>query len=375
MEGWFPAVSKGGVLRMRMKLMALVGGAVLAVAAPSVANASTKKVYLGPPPKDEKTFNEKYGSDVDDFFPHGITVHVGNSVSFVPANFHTVNFPKKGVHGPLPLIAPTGQKVAGVSDAGANAFWFNGQDEVGFNPALFPVKFGKTEIYDGKAMVESGPPVVPNPKPFTVKFARRGTFTYYCDVHPGMKGVVHVVAKRAKAPTARDDAWALRKQVKRDLKLAAKAAKAKPGGGQVYVGYEAGHGVEYFGFLPGGLTVPRGTTLTFTMSKGSLEDHTATFGPGDPLNDPGSYLGQIAASFNGPGPFDPRAIYPSELPGTPASFTASSHGNGFWNSGVLDTLPATPLPSANAVTFNEDGAYNYYCMIHPFMHGTITVTG
>src|SRR5207248_10984474 len=137
----------------------------------------------------------------------------------------------------------------------------------------------------------------------------------------------------------------------------------------------AWQGVEYFGFLPGNLAVQRGTTITFGMSKGSLEDHTATFGPGNPEADPASYLGQIAASFNGPGPFDPRAVYPSDPPGTPASFTASSHGNGFWGSGVLDTSSATPLPPSNTVRFDQDGTYNYYCMIHPFMHGTVTVSG
>ena len=29
----------------------------------------------------------------------------------------------------------------------------------------------------------------------TVKFTKSGTFTYYCDIHPGMKGTVKVLAK------------------------------------------------------------------------------------------------------------------------------------------------------------------------------------
>jgi plastocyanin len=41
---------------------------------------------------------------------------------------------------------------------------------------------------------------------------------------------------------------------------------------------------------------------------------------------------------------------------------------------VLDTSSATPLPSSNAVTFTAPGTYQFYCLIHPFMHGTVTVT-
>lgn len=359
-------------MRRGLKLAALGGGLALAFMAPAVAQASTKSVYMGTPPTSGKQF-QNLSADVDDYFPHGITIHVGDSVKFIPSGFHTVDFPKKGVRGGQSLFAPTGQKVSGANDAAGAPFWFNGQDQFGFNPALFPPQFGKTLTYTGSQTVESGPPIQNNPPPFTVKFTKKGSFTYYCDVHPGMKGIVHVVAKTAKAPSKKDDARTVKNEIKRDLTLAKKAAKADPGAGKVYVGYEAGQGVEHLGFLPANLTVKAGTTITFTMSKGSLEDHTATFGPGDPET-PGTYLGDIAASFQGPGPFDPRAVYPSDPPGTPASLTQTTHGNGFWGSGVLDTVSSTPLPSSNTVRFDQAGTYNYYCMIHPFMHGTVTVT-
>ena len=49
------------------------------------------------------------------------------------------------------------------------------------------------------------------------------------------------------------------------------------------------------------------------------------------------------------------------------------HGNGFWNSGVLDADSATPLPESSSVKFDTPGTYKYYCLIHPFMVGTVTV--
>ena len=72
------------------------------------------------------------------------------------------------------------------------------------------------------------------------------------------------------------------------------------------------------------------------MHPASYDVHTATTGPGNPESEPNSYLGQIAASFNSP-VFDPRAVYPSEPPGPAGTLTPALHGNGFWNTGVMDT--------------------------------------
>lgn len=359
-------------MTVRLKV-SLAIGAVVALAAPTVAQAAVKQVYMGTPPKYAKEFNQKYGTDVDAFLPHTITVNVGQKVKFIPVSFHTVDFPAKG-QKPLGLIVPNGQKVSGLKDAAGNDFWFNGQDQVGFNPALLASTYGKTSTFNGKKRVETGLPLANKPKPAVVKFTKVGTFTYYCDVHPGMKGVVHVVAKKAKAPTVKQDAKAVAKTIKTDLGFAKKIGRTTVPAGQVDVGYAAPNGVELLGFLPGNLTVKAGTTLTFTMTKGSVEDHTATFGPGNPESDPNSYLGQIAASIQSP-VFDPRAVYPSDPPGSPVAISPQLHGNGFWNSGVLDTSSATPLASKNVVRFDTPGTYDYYCMIHPFMHGVITVTG
>ena len=87
----------------------------------------------GPPLAAAKKMGQ--ASTANAFFPSKLKVNVGDSVTFVPAGFHTVNFPKKG-DGPLPLIIPTGQKVAGANDAAGAAFWFNGQDALSLNPAF-----------------------------------------------------------------------------------------------------------------------------------------------------------------------------------------------------------------------------------------------
>jgi plastocyanin len=345
---------------------------MLMIAVPAVSQAATHVVTMGLPTAAQKTFNQKLSSDVNDFFPHGITIRAGDSIRFVPTGFHTVDLPPRG-NGPLALITPNGQKVSGALDAAGAPFWFNGQDQVGFNPALATAPgFGKRFTYTGANRVESGLPLQSRPRPMTVKFTRTGRYTYDCDVHPGMKGVVRVVGRHAKVPTARANARAVAAQLKRDTAIAKSLARTRVPAGFVDVGSAGPHGVEFFGFFPRTLTIPTGTTVRFRMSAKSFDDHTATTGPGDPETDPSSYLGQLAASFEAPA-INPAAIYPSDPPGAPAGLTPTSHGNGFWNSGVMDTSAASPLPSSNAVTFTTPGTYQFFCLIHPFMHGTVVV--
>jgi plastocyanin len=354
----------------RVRLAALAGGAILALAVPMAAQAATKTVYMGPPPKNSKTF-ENLATEVNAFFPSQTTVHVGDTVAFSPG-FHNVDIPAKGSK-PASFLVPSGTTASDVKDEAGNPFWFNGQPLFGFNPSILGAP--KTATYNGKKSVTGPVPVLGKPFAFKVKFTKTGTFTYHCDIHPGMKGKVHVVAKKAKAPSAKDDAKAVARQVAASVKTAKKLQKTIPPAGTVDVGVAGPGGVEFFSIVGPKTTIPVGTTLKFQMTKGSFETHTATTGPGNPRDekDTSSYLNQIAATFQGPGPFDGRAIYPSDAPGAPASLTPQSHSNGFWNSGALDLDNATPVPSNNSVRFDAPGTYEFYCLIHPVMHATITV--
>ncbi len=352
------------------RIVVAVTAAVAVLAAPSAARAATKTVDMGVPLKSQHQF-QALATDVNDFFPHGVTVHAGDSVKFVPTGFHDVDLPKQG-KGALPLLV-TGPTVAGSLDAGGNPFWFNGQPSLGFNPAVAAVDgFGKHFTYTGGKSVVSGLPLAARPKPLTVKFPKAGTYTYYCDVHPGMKGVVRVLAKHKRIPTAKQDAKALKKQITAALGVARTIQNVTGAANTIDVGLASAHHVEFYGFLPSTLTVPVGSVVKFQMPVGSVEVHTATTGPGDPEKDPSSYLGKLAASLTSPA-FDPAAVYPSDTPPNPAALTLSSHGNGFWNSGAMDAVSATPLPPASAVQFSQAGTYQFYCMIHPFMHGTVVV--
>jgi plastocyanin len=353
------------------RLTVFACAAALSLVLAPTAFAATKSVDMGTPIAAQKALG-KYQSDANAFFPSAITIHAGDSVKFVPTGFHNVDIPAKG--GKPAALLVNGATVSGSLDAAGSPFWFNGAvPNVGFNPEVALGALGKKVTYTGAKAIQSGLPLSDKPKPMTVKFPKAGTYTYYCDVHAGMKGSVRVVAKSKRVPTAKQDAKRVDAQVAQALKIAKGLTKATLPANTVTVGNAGAHGVEYFGFLPGTLTVPAGTTVKFQMSAKSLEIHTATAGPGNPETEGDSYLGKLARSFEAP-VIDPAAVYPSDPPSAPASLKPASHGNGFWNSGVLDAAAASPPPSSSSVTFAAAGTYKLYCLVHPFMVGTVVAT-
>jgi len=349
---------------------AIAIGALLAL--PAVSEAATKTVNMGIPPASAKAF-QPTGSDVNDFFPHGVTIHKGDKIKFLPVGFHSVDIPPRG-GDMVPLISPTGQKVAGENDAANQPFWFNGQDLVGFTPSLFPPgNFGKKVSYNGSKRVASGLPLAEDLKPVTVTFKKTGKITYFCNVHAGMKGVVSVKSKGATVPSAKADKKALKRQVATALKTAKRLPNTTAPANTINVGAAGKHGEELFAFVPDALTVPIGTTVTFRMHPASYDIHTATTGPGNPETEPDSYLGQLAKKFADE-PVPPgQAVYRSEPPASLATLTPALHGNGFWNSGLMDTTATSPLAARDSVKFGAAGTYDFYCMVHPFMHARVTV--
>lgn len=349
----------------RKLVVAATAAAVLGV--PAMAHASTQTVFMGEPANQVKNFENKQGADANQFFPKIVSVHVGDTVSFVPSGFHTIDFPKMGGK-PSGLLAPTGTTAA-EKDAAGNPFFFDGQPDLGFAPSMVKLKFGKTQVFTGAREVLSGLPLTNKPKPAAVKFSKAGTFTYYCNLHAGMVGTVKVVPKGKPASTPASIAASVKKQVAAGLAIAKALHATKAPANTVIVGPEKG-GIAEYAFAPDKLSVKAGTTVTFTMATKATEVHSATAGPGDPEKQPKSYLGALAASIQ-TGRFSSQAVYPSD-PGV-VSITPTLHGNGFWNSGLLDQEPATPLPSSNKVTFSTPGTYTFYCMIHPFMKGQVVV--
>ena len=360
-----------------MRLLLALTAVSAVIAAPAAAQAKTVTVYTGPPPNVNRlvpasdrlsaNFQAKYNPDVNAFFPQKVTIHVGDTVSFIRGMMpHTIDIPPVG-GGDLPLLQP-GALAAGVKDAAGNPFWFNGKvPSLGLNPLLLPT--GPTRVtYNGTKRVASGFFLGRGAAPaFKVTFTKAGVYKVFCDIHYGMSGTVVVVPKAKPVPSAAQAKAALGAQVLADLKALKAAAKIKPPANTVSVGSAGPGGSELFAMFPSTLHVKVGTVVTFSLSRDTREVHTVTFGSK-------AYLATLVSGFLSDPLLTQQDLYPSDLPALgPIMLSPTSHGNGFANTGGLDRDATTPLPASGQIMFTAPGTYYYICLIHPFMRGTIIV--
>src|SRR3954453_13914521 len=258
----------------RRRVAAVLAVVITAVLLPAAAQAATYEVYAG---HDDLKGAPKQASP-NAFFPRAITVHRNDTVRWDFRGFHTVTFPAKGKQAPPLVLAATDVPVRDVRDAAGNPFWFNSQPSVVLNPVATAKSVNKT--WNGSRVLGSGIPTGNKPNPFELRFQRAGTVTYYCAVHPGMRGTVHVVAAGSRAPSpaateARGD-----REAKRYLAAARRAIAAPvPGGATVQAGRTTSS-LAVYRFFPATRTVPAGQPVTFPMAKESRsEGHPTPSGP------------------------------------------------------------------------------------------------
>ena len=355
-------------LRSRTTKGALLTAAMLIF--PASASALAKTVFAGAPKaQTKKLAGQLLGKNVKAvkadhpgflaFHIRTVTIHQGDSVTWLRlgGGFHTVDFP--GTSGSdLPLFVHGGT-VSGVNDAAGSPFWYDGQPSVEFNPQLNSPIGRKT--YNGTARVDSGA----SANTFKLTFTKPGVYKYFCDIHPGMIGYVVVKAKGKPIPPAAADATTLTKELTASIRAVAKLTRTKPPADTVDLGAGA-PGVALYRFFPATLSVKAGTVVTFSVPPGEqTEGHTASFGPT-------AYLQAISKSSSDAATQE-TALPSSDPAQGPIQLSPSSHGNGFASTGILDRDPSGLFPSTEKIQFTTPGTYHFYCLIHPFMNGTIVV--
>ncbi len=347
-------------------LRAAVLAAAAALMLASGALAQTFTVDVGPPGKLPSHL------DLGAFFPSALTVHAGDAVRFQIMGFHDVAYLPLGM-APPPLALPQpGSHVGDVRDAAGSPFWFDAAPRLQVNPMVALPAGGGT--LDPAAYANSGLPSRTKPTgTWLLRFTHPGTFRLHCLVHRGMSMVVHVVPRRRAVPSPAQVRARARAELRAALALARRLERFRPPRLTVLAGHDAGP-VSWMRFFPEHLRVRVGQTVTFRVDS-MMDPHTITFGPE-------SYTGEIERTLIEPQPaaggppalvFNPLGVYPSEPPRSPLIYTGANHGNGFLNSGMLDTNPSTPNPPEVRITFTRPGTYRFECVIHPDMDGTITV--
>jgi plastocyanin len=102
-------------------------------------------------------------------------------------------------------------------------------------------------------------------------------------------------------------------------------------------------------FLPARVTVPVGATIDWSWAR-AIEPHSVTFFP---------------EGTEPPPPGSDQSLFLPTPPNGPLT------GAALVNSGLQPLGPATP--PAFAITFDDEGTFPYFCVIHPNMVGTVNV--
>jgi plastocyanin len=209
---------------------------------------------------------------------------------------------------------------------------------------------------------------------YTLRFTRLGTYTIVCLVHPGMAGKVVVKGLNARVPSPARARATANAQMAAGFAKAAALESTKVPAGTVYAGI--GGTETLLSFLPGSIMVKAGQSVKFEV-KSPSEAHTVTFGPPSFLVSFSSATDFIPFAPGDPNQVRPFDIYGSDPPGADGSYTytgATMHGDGTFSTPVLDEDSNTPNPSSATIKFTVPGTYNYVCLLHPFMTGTVVVT-
>ena len=289
-----------------------------------------------------------YNADVLAFAPQSIQVHRGDTVTWLLAGFHNIHFEK----GPSELVvAPE----------------FDGKPLPQINPAiLFPNAQSGSTFTGGDA--NSGialDPTDPMASFSLVMDVEPGQYDYFCDIHPGMAGIINVVDSATEIPSPAEaltaGAGELAGNVNRGVQTALETALQPPtinddGSVQVSMGVQAGLSAIQ-GFFPSVTMIEAGQSVTWHMPDNSMEGHSIT----SPFVPPGSEM-QVIPQEGGP---PVVALSDYAFPSLDSGATVGP-GDSF-NSGIL--FPGQSF----TLTFSEPGVYPYVCMLHPGMNGTVVV--
>jgi plastocyanin len=353
----------------------ILGAIALVLVAVSPAIADTRSVVVG------GSVTGKPQIDLQGFYPKNAVIHVGDTVHFDFAGFHTVAVLPNGAvpNGP---VVPTGGTNPVTLDGAGVPFWWSGINpppELGFNPLV--AMPSASNAFDGTAQVNSGQPTG-FPFSYDVTFSAPGTFQIVCELHPFMKGTVTVAPADAVIPSQAAQDRAAAHQIKKATwhAVALDRALSNHGRHDGHRGREGHHGhsaqviagdgrksFSLLAFYPQTITVRAGHTVTWTW-RGWNEIHTVTVAPED-------VIAPIESTLFGPPPTfvaNPVGVLPTEPPGAPVVHTATVHGNGLLGAGVVSDNPGGP-PNTFTAEFDTPGTYAYDCIIHQGMSGVIVV--
>jgi len=297
---------------------AAIGRAAVSQAAAAPTTPTTYTVSAG--------FGDRGGA-ANVFAPRVVEVYTGDTVKWKIGGAlepHTVSFGPRSLLDKLAnaIITPVPQKA--------------GPPLIAFNSRAALPTMGST--YSGTGFANSGL-MAGKGKSWSLTFTTPGTYHYYCLIHyvPGQPGqsMGGVVIVHARPATAHHYVVSM-------------------GSAQDTITN------AYDQFTPRHLNIHVGDSVTWI---GAF--HTVTFGPDAERINVEQHFVVPVPQKNGPPllTINPKAALPAG--GT------TYDGTGWVNSGFL--TPKGNAPARYTLTFTKAGTYEYDCLVHPDMDGTLTV--
>lgn len=309
-----------------------------------------------------------YNAELQGFFPQIITIHVGDTVTWMQnsMDIHTVTF-TPGMNKTPDLIIPA---------PGENG-------SLMLNPLVAFAAAPADGMYNGSTYANSAVmgPDETMPKNFSLTFTKAGTYSYVCVVHAGenMTGLVNVEEASVSVPSplqasaqGREELEALRSQAEALNAVAiASAPKQEQNADNTttyYVNAGFGRGMVHLeSFFPDRINAHPGDTVVFMLHKDDMEPHTITFLNG--AEEPELFLPEVQPQ----GPpliiFNPEVQLPKNA-GLPLT------DQGVYSSGFIDPT----MPGTNSFTLkignNTIGTLPFVCLRHDEMKmtGELTVS-
>ena len=339
---------------MRKTFVILIVGALFAAGACGKSNKSSSSAK-GP------TGPQTYEVNADAAAPQQIATYFPGVLSVRPGD--TIVFSNKSNEAPhtitLGIKADNSNRVPPVTQKGE-------ENPVAFGPCFTdtdpsptmttcptPSNPASPPEFAGKGFWNSGvlaPAVAPTGNKITLKLASTiapGDYSVVCLLHPFMASTLKVVAKDTDRKTP---AAAQAEATSASTKAVADAAKVQApsaAAGNVTTGY-GDRIVSVNLFAPATLSVKVGDTVTW-QDGNPYEPHTVTF----------------KSPYKSPQEAGALAPHGDKSGGT--------YSGGFTSSGIIGPAPFFP-GNTFSLKFAKAGTYDYICILHDGMKGTVTVT-
>lgn len=282
------------------------------------------------------------------FAPIELQVHRGDTVTWHNDGFHNIRFAEEMAN--LLIVSDSGEPL--------------------LNPVIAFPNVNSGDNYTGGEANSGLPGALDGTLAFSLVIdVETGRYTYFCDVHPGMVGVIEVVEEDTEIPTPAEAELIGEAQLGGEFNKALPIAvqmstmpvvASTDGSVDVSVGSGATGRATVNLFAPSVVSIKAGEKVVWTNPIDSVDVHFINSLPFDAATIVD--FAPVQTDPNAP----PQLVVGPGFLGTTEDATSIKAGDSY-------NSPFIAPGQAFTLIFSEAGIYAYFCHIHPAMNGVVIV--